>query len=413
MRHVFVEETTPGEPPSDPEFQRYSGELEEVSASIDAGKEATESLGDRDFVEQYRSNEESELTVSYYQYDFPLSNTGDIVDPVGFTMQLPDGDFPSLTHVSRRDVKGGGKLGGGFREYLVALGCRPVSATLDGDPSAAEAIPQELTMPAETIRPHIIHQPATSTELVVRSTDAGDTNEIVIEDEGANTSSTLTLPGSSPNTAATTVTFDDIDSVFCRGEHAGDVQLGTDNGSGSIDTELLETPLTGTNQDRVSSVEGIPPLEAGTIEAPPTGQGNTFLGTQSSFNGSDIAPRLHTLDLSVELDTAREALQSSRRTEIDVGQRTVEFSADVAGPFQSAAKIKAHFRDVSGDLIYAFDDAGTDPSVADRKIVAHNVEILDAPDHTRSAGDTNFIPSVEFRAVSDENNPAIEMINNS
>jgi hypothetical protein len=58
MRHVFAEETTPGEPPSDPEFQRYSGELEEVTASIDGGKEATESLGDRDFVEQYRSNED-------------------------------------------------------------------------------------------------------------------------------------------------------------------------------------------------------------------------------------------------------------------------------------------------------------------------------------------------------------------
>jgi hypothetical protein len=364
-------------------------------------------------VEQYRSNEESELTVSYYQYDFPLDSSGNIVDPVGFTMKLPDGDYPSLTHVSRRDVKGGGKLGAGFREYLVALGCRPVSATLDGDPSAAEAIPQELTLPAETIRPHIVHQPASATELVARSTDASDTNEVVIEDEAANTTATLTLPGSSPNTVATTATFDDIDAIFVRGEHAGDVQLGTDDGSGAIDTELLEKPFTGTNRDGVTSVEGIPLLGSGSIEAPPTGQGNLFLGTQASFAGEPIAPRLHTLDLSVELDTAREALQSSRRTEIDVGQRTVEFDADVAGPFESAAKIKSHFRDVSGDLIYAFGPAGTDPANADKQIVAHNVEIIDAPDHTRTAGDTNFIPSVTFRAVSDENNPAIEMVNTS
>jgi hypothetical protein len=268
-------------------------------------------------------------------------------------------------------------------------------------------------MPAETIRPHIIHQPASGTELVVRSTDDSDTNDVVIEDEGATTTATLTLPGSSPNTVASTETFDDIDAIFVKGEHQGDIQVGTDNGSGSIDTELLEKPLTGTNKDRVSSVEGIPLLEGGSIESPPTGQGNTFLGTQASFNGSDIAPRLHTLDLSVDLDTSREALQSSRRTEIDVGQRTVEFSADVAGPFESAAKIKAHFRDVNGDLIYAFDDAGTDPANADKKIVAKNCEIIDAPDHTRSAGDTNFVPSITFRAVSDENNPAIEMINNS
>jgi hypothetical protein len=277
-------------------------------------------------------------------------------------------------------------------------------------------------MPAETIRPHIIHQPSSATELVVRSLDPADTNTVIIENEGATTTETVTLPGTSPNTVATSATFDDIDAVFVEGAHAGDVQVGTDDGTGSIDTTLFEKPLTGSNVDGVTSVEGIPPLGSGSIETPPTGQGNTFLGTQASFRGlsavagqpgEPIGTRLHTLDLSVELDTAREAVQSSRRTEIDVGQRTVEFSADVAGPFESAAKIKEHFRDDVGNIIYSFDDAGTDPIDADKKIKAFNCELIDAPDHVRTAGDTNYIPSVTFRAVSDENNPAIKMINNS
>jgi len=66
--------------------------------------------------------------------------------------------------------------------------------------------------------------------------------------------------------------------------------------------------------------------------------------------------------------------------------------------------------------VYGFDDdPTTDPSNAKKRIVAHNVEIVDAPDFTRTAGDTNFIPSVTFRATADQqtDQPAIEIINNS
>jgi hypothetical protein len=60
-----------------------------------------------------------------------------------------------------------------------------------------------------------------------------------------------------------------------------------------------------------------------------------------------------------------------------------------------------------GDLVYEFEDS--------KRIVAHNVEVVDAPDHSRTAGDTNYIPSVSFQAVADEDGsrPAIEIINNS
>jgi len=411
MRIEFVEETAPGEPPTDPSWQAFSAEIDELSTSIDGSKEATSSLGVRDFIEMYRGVEEAELTLAYAQYNFPLDSSGNVVDPIGYPMVLPEGDYASLTVVSRRDVQTGGADGAGYREFLVALGARPTASTLDGDPSAAEAIPQELTFPSATARPHIIHQPATEGELVVRSTDADDTVDVVIESEGGTTSATVTLPGTDPNTVATTETFADIDAVWVKGEHAGDIQVGTDDGSGSIGVELLETALTGTNTDGVDSVEGIPPTGDGSHAGDVTGEGTIFLGTQSSWNDGPLAPRLHTLDLSVELETSREPVQTSRRQPIDVGQRTVEFDADLAGPYETASKIKAHFRDVSGDLIYGFaDDPSTDPSNASKRIVAHNVEIVDAPDYTRTSDDTNYIPSVTFRAVGD---PAIEVINNS
>jgi len=178
---------------------------------------------------------------------------------------------------------------------------------------------------------------------------------------------------------------------------------------------LLENPLTGLDLDGVTSQKGVPALGGGSHSSPQSGQGTIFLGTQTSFAGESLG-RLHALDLSVEVDSSREPIQSSRRQRIDIGQRTVEFDADLAGPFKSASLIKEHFRDKSGDLIYGFDsDPTTDPANAEKRIVAHNVEIIDAPDFTRTAGDTNFIPGVTFRATADQqtDQPAIEIINNS
>jgi hypothetical protein len=418
IRLEFVEESDPGVTPTDPQWQRFSPEVDEISASIDGTKEATSALGFRDVVEFYRGPEESELTVSYSQYEFPVGPTGDVRDPIAFPMILPEGDYPSLSVLSRRDVKNGGRLGAGFREFLVVKGARPTSSALDGDPSAAEPIPQELTLPSEVARPHIIHQPPSSGDTVVaRSTDPQDAVDVVIESEDADVTETLTLPGggASPNTVAGTEPFGDIDAIDVQGEHNGDIQVGTDDGSGGIDTELLENPLTGLDRDGVTSQKGVPALGGGSHSSPQSGQGTIFLGTQTSFAGESLG-RLHALDLSVEVDSSREPVQSSRRQRIDIGQRTVEFDADLAGPFKSASLIKEHFRDKSGDLIYGFDsDPTVDPANAEKRIVAHNVEIIDAPDFTRTAGDTNFIPGVTFRATADQqtDQPAIEIINNS
>jgi hypothetical protein len=410
VRLEFVREQEPGVPPSDPDFKGFSPEIEEISASPDGGKETFDSVGSRDPVEFHRSVEESDLTISYSQFRFPLDPNGNIVDPIGFPFLDIPGDYPSLTIVSRREVRAGGRLDNGFREFLVGFGCRPVEASLDGDPSAAEPIPQELSLPSEEVRSHIVHQPATETPLVVRSSDDTDTNTVTIESEDGLVQESVQLPGTSPNTVETPSGFPDVDSIFVDGDHAGDIQVGTSDGSGAIDVELLENPLTGINVDEVASVEGIPALGSGSHADPISGNGTTFLETEATFANGELGERLHVLDLSVSLDSSREALASKRRQTIDVGQRTVEFDADLAGPFESAKLIKQHFRRKSGDLVYAFGAPNTDPSAADKKIVAKNVEIIDAPDQTRSAGDTNFIPSVTFQAVGD---PAIEIINNS
>jgi hypothetical protein len=393
-RIEWVEETTPGEFPNDPEWDAFSSEITEFSYSTDGNKEGREVLGQIDPAEYDRSTEAASLTVSYRQARFPVDASGTVLDPIAYPIVLePEEKYVSHTVVARRDVSDGGADGAGFREYAVVKGARPVSASFDGDPSSAEPIPQELGYEAEQARTHIVSQPASSATLVVQSTDDGDTNDVVIESEDATTTETVSLPGSSPNTVETTSDFGDIDAVEVEGEHAGDIQIGISDGTGAIATELLEKPLTGSNVDGVDSVGGVPALGEGSHAAPITETGPLFLGTNATWVGAELADRVHTLDFEVERDVSREPRQTTRKEAIDVGARTVSADADLGGPFSSAERIAEHHRDKTGDLIFEFDNGET--------ITLKNAELVDADDFTRTAGDTNYIPSVTLEPHGD------------
>lgn len=397
IRLEWVEETTPGEFPTDPAWNAFSSELSEFSFTSDGNKEARQTLGQVDPTEHDRAQESASATVEYRQSRFPVDSSGAVIDPIAYPIVADSGaDYPSHTVVERRDVESGGRLGAGFREFAVISGARPVVASIDGDPSATEPLPQELEYEAERARTHVIHQPASAQTLVVKSTDSGDTNTVEIESEDGSLTDSVTLPGSSTNTATSTETFGNVDAIEVQGEHAGDIQVGTDDGTGAIDTELLETALTGSNTDGVDSVAGVPALGAGSHAAAVSETGPQFLGTDATWTGSALADRVHTLSLEVERETDRNPQQGTRRETIDVGARAVSADADVAGPFESATRIKEHHRDKVGDLVFTFDSGET--------ITLRNVELVDPPEFTRSAGDTNFIPSVTLEPHGD---PAI------
>lgn len=401
IRTEWVAETTPGEFPADPSWNAFSPELSEFEYSTDGNKEGREVLGQIDPTDHDRATESATATLEYRQARFPVDSSGNVVDPIAYPIVTDASeDYPSHTVVERREIVSGGRLGAGFREFAVLSGARPVGATFDGDPSATEPIPQELGYEAERGRTHVVHQPSSSQTLVVRSTDASDTNDVIIESEDASTTETVTLPGADPNTVVTTSSFGDIDAVEVQGDHAGDIQIGTDDGAGAIDTELLETPLTGSNTDGVDSIAGVPALGGGSHADPISEEGPQFLGTDATWTGSALADRVHTLNLEVEREVDRNPRQTSRRETIDVGARTVSADADVAGPYESATRIAEHHRDKEGDLVFTFDAGET--------ITLKNAVLVDAPDFTRSAGDTNYIPSVSFEP---HGKPAITISN--
>ncbi len=414
MRVEMVEETTPGTPPTDPSWTAFARGLNDITVSTDGQKEPQTYLGSADNERHTRGPEEAGIDLTYPMEQFPLDNSGTVVDPAGYPIDATGpSDIPHLTYQIRREVSDGGALGAGFREYAVAFGARPISLTSDGDPSESSPLPQEVSNEAKRARVHIIHQPSSTSTLVIRSTDASDTNDVVVESEGGSQTATETLPGSDPNTVATSVEFDDVDAIWVKGDHAGDIQVGTDDGTGAIDTELLSKPLTGTNTDGVDSIRGIPPTGSGSHGTPPSEDGTLFLGTSSEWADAAVGERVHALNLSVEWETSREPLQGTRMQAIDVGGRTAaEVDADLAGPFETADLIAEYYRDKVGDLVYGFSGAG-DPSNASKYITLHNGEITDTPDHTRSADDVNYLPSVTIQGKADDSNPAISITNSS
>jgi len=395
-RIEYVEESTEGETPADPQWSVLSDYLEEFSASPGANRDSITVVGSGDLKEMFRGAEEPTITTNLYKQQGFVGSGGSPNYPPGhlFTYDY-DGDLQSFTLEYRRDTSAGGNDGAGFREYVVAFGCKNTEVTDPGDPSAANPILEELSWEVQKVRTYVIHQPSASTTLDVTNNSSSSV-DVTIEDEGAATSETITVAANSTQT--TVESFGDVDVIHAESEHDGDI-LVTD-GSG---TDILDetTPLAGSDTDNVESEQGLPPLGSGShgsaIGTAP--EDYLFQGVDTlNWQGSSLSDRIHALDLSVSVETSREAKTGTRETAIDIGTRTVEISADTAGPFESATRIAEQFHNESGDFLYAFPD---------NDVTVKNAEITDAPDITRSAGDTNYIPSTTWQGKQESDSAAV------
>jgi len=278
---------------------------------------------------------------------------------------------------------------------VVAFGCKNTEVTDPGDPSAANPILEELSWETQKVRTYVIHQPSSSTTLDVTNNSSSSV-DVTIEDEGASTSETITVAANSTQT--TVESYGDVDVIHAESEHDGDITV-TD-GSG---TDILDagTPLAGEDTDNVESEQGLPPLGSGShgsaIGTSP--EDYLFQGVDTlEWQNESLSDRIHALDLSVSVEVSREAKTGTRKTAIDIGTRTVEVSADTAGQSESATRIAEQYHNESGDFLYAYPD---------NDVTVKNAEITDAPDITRSAGDTNYIPSTTWQGKQEGDTAAV------
>lgn len=384
-------------PPTDPAWNRFSDYIQSYPGwSGDAGVEGQTPTGTGDVAAHFRGPEEHDLTLQYWMQRFFVDSGGSPNGPIGEIMAHTYGDtYPSHEVLIRNEVTGGGARGAGFREYVYGRGCRPSSGSAPGDPSASNPIMLEAGYACEKVRQYIIHQPATSVTPEVVSTSAEDTTQTVtIESEGASTTDTFSLNGTTQVTGDSASSFSDIDAIWIDGETVGDIDVVDGNGD-----SLLEDPITGSDTDGVEGDRGIPLLGSGShASAIGTAPENyLFLGTSSTWDGgalaeSTTADRVHTLDLSVEVDTTREPRQETRRQAIDPGSRTVTVDADLAGPYESAKQNQNYFTSKAGDLVYTYPDGA---------VTVVSAQLTDTDDVDRAGGDANMLYGVTLTGQGD------------
>jgi len=348
-RYEWVAEPTPGEKPTDPNFQLFSDAFRSFEAEVGASYGRQDVAGDPDAQDHFRGTEDPSASVAYDLQRFFVDANGDPLDASGYGAirdsqnQLPG----TLMALARREYPGGVN-DTGVREYSVVRGAAVETVTPTLDPSAEAPILMELEMMPRRVRTHKIHQPVDAgSTLEVVSTDDADTMDITVESEGATTSETLTLNGTTAVTGATA--FSDIDAAWLSAPPVGDITV--KDGSGNV---LLEVSggLTYSEDDQpVDGDRGVPTLGVGSHGSAIGTNFEHFLGDRFERPaGGEVAPRVNSASWSIENDISTSSLHDSRSPAVDVGNRTVSADVDIAGRFMSHDAMREALEKVQADL---------------------------------------------------------------
>ncbi|MFB6214597.1 MAG: hypothetical protein ABEI54_01895 [Candidatus Bipolaricaulia bacterium] len=344
-RVEFVRESTVGVVPDDPSWNKFSDVVKTLDWTPDAQIEAQRGLGSADPYGHNSANESHEVTVGYDLQQQIASGK----DPLYDGMARTSGDLLPNTHsIVERNVRPKSDVSGAdaTRTYTVVKGAYIGTATLSGEAGSAQPLNGELSYTAEKVRSYQVHQPGTAETLAVKSTDSSDTTQsLIIESEGASTSDTVDLNGTTE--ATTIVTFDDIDALELSAETLGDVHVSIQNGA-TLATIFGKNTYGGREGDL-----GIPALGGGSH---PTDIGSSYEFYQATSSerpsGTDPAYRVSAVELSVDNSVDTTGRSDSVRQEISVGPRTISLTATVMGPNETHDQIMDHLKATKNDYIW-------------------------------------------------------------
>jgi hypothetical protein len=367
-RVEFVRENQIGVTPTDPAWELFSDVMINIwNWQPDASVEPQRGIGHVDPQDFFSGPEEHEVSFQYHMQKWFVDENGEPNDALyDFFFRDDNGNF-NATHtvVGRETHTSGGTAGAGFRTFTVGTGGYPSEAEAEADASESMPLPPEITYQFERVRSYVVNQPAAATTLTVASTDAADTTQsVTIEDEGAATSETVTLNGTTA--VATTAEYGDIDAISLDTDAVGDVVVSVNGGDGTTPTEgttLAEIPGRDTNSPagatQLDGGLGVPALGAGSHpgQVQPRGQ-----RTWQHFRGdriervanAPIGPRINSATLSVDNNVDSNERQKSTAMALDRGVRDATLEASIAGPKAASQAIMDHLQTVGGDVEWEF-----------------------------------------------------------
>lgn len=365
QRLEFVRESTEGTTPTDPAWNLFSDQVQSVSYTPTAAISPRRSVGDPDVKDFLAGAEDHEIEITYdLQQWFTASG-----DPAYDGMVRNSvGEVPASHSILIRDRLGGlGEGGGGLYQYTIAKGAKINSVNMGGEPESGEPVIMTLSYMARKTRTYRVSWPSASTTLTAVSTDAADTMNLTVEDEGAATSEVIALSGTTP--VNTTASFDSLDAFSLDAEPEGDITI--EDGSGNV----LVTIYGRASYDDREGDQGVPLLG--------TGSHASAIGTSFEIFAGDLIERpsdsgsfidaddidLNSSEFTIENNLEATTVVDEIGKVISEGARTITMSATIFGAAASFHVLDQHLRvqgtnikwTLSGGTLEFVDGTLTDP----------------------------------------------------
>lgn len=328
-RLEFVREPTYFEIPSDPDWQYYSDVTRSFSAGPGPQYSRQDDIGTSDAADHNRGMESPEYEITYDLQRPIVDGSGNPDDPAGDgILRDSQNQLPNTHLIVYRREHSGGNDDSGIREYTVIRGGKIETAEAENNPDDEQPIGMSLTYSARKVRSYLIHQPSASTTVDVKSTADSDTMTLDLEDEGADTSDSITLNGTT--TVTSTETFGDIDAALLSEQPEGNITV-TD-GSGTTLLEIKGGNAYSDDEQTVDGDRGVPTLGTGSRATDIGTSFEHFVGDRLERpSGTGVRQRVSSAGWSVENNMEENPVHDSRLPVHDEGNRTISIETDVAG----------------------------------------------------------------------------------
>ena len=414
-RIEFVEESTEGETPDDPEWELISDRVTNFETDS-YGPEGVEKAGLGDTVHTIEPGlEEPSLTIEYDLQRWFTNADGSPNDLTAYGFMRVAGSTPSsLTIVER--MQSGEATENVYvapestvdynynnndaatekesRIYTVAKGCEVSEPTLNADPSEVDwGVETDIMVDAG--RSFQIDQPQAATTLMVESTDASDTGvHVAIESADTTATDAIALDGTDATTpVVSTVEFSDIDAIEVQDangnvtDHVGDIIVSVNSGDASTPAvgEALAVLYGSDFYGNTHGDYGVPVTGAGS-HASEIGTEFYKVGNLGVFRPPDslfeAGGSVQTIELSVENDNDRTPIQRSREQRTHVGMQTIEMTVTYDSETGSHRNLVQRMSMDPADTVLEFDRAGTEVATVTDSVVTETGRTREATENS-------------------------------
>jgi hypothetical protein len=353
LRANFIRETVPGVTDADPDWLRFSDELDSATYAPEGNIFERRAIGSPDVTGFELGPEAHEMSIVYSMQRWlvgadPQPNP---LDPAadGLLRDANGGYLSTHSVLTRQEFATGGTDGNGFRIYSYGTGGFIGVANVSGAPDSGDPSKIELSYNFERARSHLINQMAVQGGLTIVSSSALDvTQTVTIENEGAGVSETIALNGTTP-VVGVTLTFDDVDAIALDAATEGDITITFT--TGGLVCMVIEGKIS--NND-IEGDLGLPLLGAGSFETALGFVFQTVLNQSVSRGGSPVATNVMGISFEVTNNLQQDAVVGSRQMVISPGNRDMKFNASVFSDRASHDDIVSHLQATELDMVWTF-----------------------------------------------------------